>query len=300
MKSVSLIKKISRNVIGFSREFYFTTRFIIVLAIREGLKNPYKKFWYPRTNSISILANGPSLKDFLKEVDENPKKYVGQDFSVVNDFVNDPHFDVLKPKYCTMSDPLFFIDTIFSERGHKAMKTLSESVSWPMLLIIPHRYRNSDYLEPIRKNKNITIFSYHSLHYYGADKYRNRIFRVGLGNGEFGTVALNALYSAIMVGYKTIYMYGIDHNFFDNLMVNEKNVLCHIDSHFYENTRSFKPILYHYNGGSEVRPFKVSEFLFEKANIFRGHEILNSFANYMGASVYNCTKNSMVDAYNRK
>lgn len=288
------------QILKITVKYLLSTRFFIRTAFKEGLKNPFKQFFIKDRPDLFILANGPSLSKFLESVDRNPEKYISKDFAVVNDFVKDDHFVALKPKYCVMSDPLFFYDTIYSERGHAAMKALAEKVDWPMLLIIPQCYAKSKYLEPLKSNSNITIIKFHSVPYSGNENLRYLFYRYGLGNGEFGTVALNALYAAIMMGYKKVYMLGIDHNFFDNLGVNDNNELCHIDSHFYEKESEMKPIMNHYGGLSvESKPFRVSEFLYEKASIFRGHEIVNNFAKKMGVKVYNCTEKSMVDEYDR-
>ncbi len=289
--------KIVSNTINILR----TLQYIIKLGMTEGYNNPFKSLAFSQSKPAYILANGPSLKNFLEDTDNCPEKFAGVDFFVVNDFVKDKHFIRLKPKYCVMSDPLFFIETIYSERGHNAMQALADTVTWDMTLFIPWCYKKSKFLEPIRANKHISIVALHRLYYFGCEKFRNRIFKLGLGNGEYGTVALNAIYSAIMLGYKTIRLYGLDHTFFDNIAVNNQNQLCYKDTHFYGQDNALRPMLNHYNGElKNVKPFRVSEFLFEKANLFRGHEIMNDFARYMNVKIINCTPNSMVDEYVRE
>ena len=271
------------------------------MALKEGLSDPFKSLGGKKVKPIYILANGPSLKDFLKIYDDNPSDFSDKEFFVVNDFVKDPHFKKIKPQYCAMSDPLFFIETIYTERGHKAMESMANEVDWPMVLVVPRFYLYSPFLNPIRMNRNIKIIAFHSLRYCGPEKCRNWFYSKGLGNGEFGTVALNALYASIQCGYKEIYLYGIDHTFFDNLAVNEKNELCFRDTHYYGTDSKLRPMLNHYNGlRFPSKPFRMSEFLFEKANLFRGHEIMNKYANYVNCKVYNCTPNSLVDEYERK
>lgn len=278
----------------------FTVKYIIKLGLNEGYFNPFKKLSSPKLNPAYILANGPSLKDFLSETDNDPQKYANVDFFVVNDFAVGDYFSKLKPRYYTLSDPLFFVETIYSERGRNTIKALAEKVFWDMTLFIPINFNNSEFLNPIYDNNNITIVPYHRIEYRGTEKFRNWFYRHGLGNGEFSTVALNALYAALMCGYKKIYLYGIDHTFFNNIVVSDKNELCYKESHFYGEDASLRPMLNHHVGIVDPIPtFKMSEFLQEKLRIFTGHEIMNRFANSIGAEIINCTPESMVDAYKR-
>lgn len=276
-------------------------KYVIRMGLREGFSNPFKSLPDAKGKQMYILANGPSLKDFLKIYDDNQADFSDKDFFVVNDFVKDSHFKIIKPRYCAMSDPLFFIETIYSERGHKAMESIANEVEWSMILVVPRKYIHSPFLNPIKKNQNIKIIAFHSVTYAGPERIRNWFYSKGLGNGEFGTVVLNAIYTSIQCGYNEIYLYGIDHTFFDNVTVNQKNELCYRDSHFYERDSMLRPMLNHYNGiNFPTKPFKMSEFLYEKANLFKGHEIMNKYANHVNCKVYNCTPNSLVDEYERK
>jgi len=62
---------------------------------------------------------------------------------------------------------------------------------------------------------------------------RRWMFRKGLANGEYGTVVQNAIYIATHLGYKRVHLYGVDHNFFDGLYMDDDNVLCSRVTHFY-------------------------------------------------------------------
>lgn len=278
-----------------------TVSYIYRLAVRENLRNPFKEWREKRENPICVLANGPSLKELLTELDAGIEKYGSADFFVLNDFVNDSHFTTLHPKYYVLSDPLFFMDTLYAERGHKVMNALRKKVQWPMALFIPWRYKESKYLDVVRQNPNIRIVAFHSVRYYGVESLRNFFYKKGLGNGEFGTVALNAIYIALMIGYKRLHVYGIDHTFFNNIAVNSDNELCFKEEHFYEKETNLRPMICHYPGNTmEGKSFTVYEFLKEKASIFKGHQIMNDFAKEIGATIVNCSRNSLVDAYERK
>lgn len=205
MGVINLLTRIKRN----TRRIALTVSSLLTLLIEERLYNPFKKLTLHNNKaSVKILANGPSLKDFLNQIDNHEVDLVKDDYCVVNDFVHDRHFETIKPKYAVLSDPLYFIETIYSERGRKAMNAYADKVKWPMSLIITYNYKDSDFLDPIKHNSNISLIVLHNTRIKGDEIGLNRIFKSGYGNGQFGTVALNAIYTMIQIGYKNIYMYG--------------------------------------------------------------------------------------------
>jgi hypothetical protein len=172
---------------------------------------------------------------------------------------------------------------------------LNEKVTWKMFLYIQYYAWNSiDWSNKI-VNKNIKVIPFHSIIYTGYDALRNWFLKHGLCAGNYGTVILNSEIIGLNIGYKELYLYGVDHNFFDNLCINDKNQLCAIITHFYDNKPVLKPL--NYPGKATI--YTVSLYLREKSYLFYGHEVVRSFANYCSAKIYNCTKNSLIDAYDR-
>ena len=116
---------------------------------------------------------------------------------------------------------------------------------------------------------------------------------------EDGTIANVAIYVVLIEGYKEIELYGADHTMFLELTVNDKNELCSLDSHFYEDgkpkMRPLRNCLV-----TEDKVFRVHEFLHIVTVMFESHNLLRQFADYMGARVLNCTPGSMIDSYERK
>lgn len=278
----------------YINEIYQTFGFLFRLIRKENLKD-YIGAHGPvnmiESRKLIVLANGPSLKEELPSFKE------GLDYCVVNDLANSPFFEKLKPKYYVLSDPLFFIDTIYKERGNLVYQYLNEKVHWKMNLYVPFMYfKITDWASKI-KNTHITVIPFHSVHYAGFENIRFKIYKRGLGNGEFGTVALNAIYIGLLLQYKNITLYGMDHNFFDNLCLDDENRLCSRQIHFYSVGEEvvLKPLINHYHGLKEY--YTVHEYLLEKSAIFLGHTIMRKFSDIMGAEIINCTKNSLIDAY---
>ena len=277
--------------------FIKTICFFINLLF-DGLSNPFKKVSVDTSKKMMILANGPSLNTLLEKISEDIQKYSQYEYSVVNDFVHNDLFEVLKPKHYTLSDPMFFRETPQKEKGVGILKALEKKVDWDMYLYIRKGFRKSSFLEGVRRNKHIHIICYHHPKYEGWRKLTNWIYKRGWGNGEYSTVVLNSLYVSLTEGFKDIELYGVDHSFFTGLTVDNNNVPCYIVSHFYDNNTELKPIANVYDFKKEH--LSMAEFLLEKYDIFSGHEIMSAYAKYMDARVVNCTKNSLIDAYPRK
>jgi hypothetical protein len=136
---------------------------------------------------------------------------------------------------------------------------------------------------------NLTIYT-------GYEEFRHYFYRHGLSMPSVVTVALMAIYVGINSGYSEIDLYGVDHTFFDSLTVNSKNQLCICDTHFYDkNKAELKPML---RWDSTV--WRMSDYLEEKMDVFKNHDIMAAYAVSQGVRIVNCTECSLIDSYERK
>ncbi len=276
-------------------DFIDTIFYIAYLGICEDYKD-YIKIWnnvkVSSSGSVHILANGPSLNSFIDELDTNLDRYKADDFCVVNYIANHEIYEKIKPKYYVLSDPQFFLDTHpDSGKAEKMFDNMNERTSWNMNLYVPYFYfKNFSFI----RNEHIKVIPLHTRQYIGLEKLRFWFYEKGWGNGEFGTVVQNAIYVMINLKYKNICLYGVDHNFFDGLCLDDHNRLCTRISHFYDKGRVFqkKPVSIGLSAD-----LKTYEFLEYYAYLFRGHHILNQYALSQGCSIVNCTKSSLIDAY---
>jgi hypothetical protein len=260
----------------------------------ENLSNPFKKYKKKRENQVVILANGSSLKEMIKQFSNGSFHIANQDFCVVNYFVEEDIFEQIKPKYIVLSDCQFFdkSDFRFTERGYGIYQHIKEKVTWNTILFVPVKYKKAINWKK-ELNEHVSVVFFHSKRYDGilSGGIANFFFRRGLGNGEYGTVALNAIYAMIQIGYKEILLYGVDHNFFDHMAVNDKNELCMEVKHYYGSV--LKPF---YMGNVKYNTFQFLDFY---ASLFKGHFIMNDYAESCGVKIINMTGNSLIDAYER-
>lgn len=277
---------------------YLIARHIFVVLM-EGGGNPFRHVSVETKRKMLILANGPSLKSFIQDYERNRKFCEECDFFGMNDLVNDDVFLDLKPKYYVLSDPKFFYETLKKESGLSVMYGLRDRVTWPMYLFVSKKKEKSEYLKIVKDNSNITIVFYHKPKFpvnLGLEKIRNFVFSKGWGNGEYGTVLLHAIYISITMGVKKIELYGADHTYFDSLCIDENNRPCIKYSHSYGEAE-LVPILDH--DGSEVKYKDMDTYIYQIAQIFRGHKLMASYAKYKGVDIVNRTKGSMIDVYKR-
>jgi hypothetical protein len=272
------------------------------MAVKEDFRNHVARAGAQNMNAsgkILILGNGPSLGEQLPRLISEKASEQG-DIMAVNFFSLSAAFTTLKPKYYVISDPQFFRRAGYNERIEAMYKALAENVSWPMTLYV--QYYNPekfDYAAAICHNPNIKIVKFHTTLFRGFRNVEFWCYRHGLGSGNFGTVVQNGEFIAMLLGYRTIELYGVDHTLLEGLTVNEKNQLCRIKIHYYDKTpQPAEPI--YVNATTPPRPYTMASYLAETAELFRGHEVLAEYARTQGVRIINRTKDSMIDAYERE
>lgn len=277
-----------------------TLLYFLIMAVKEDFRNHVGRAgaqdMHP-SKRLAILGNGPSLKSQLPKLIEQ-REWEQADMMAVNFFALSEEFWLIKPKYYTISDPMFFREAGRSERITSLYNALAK-VDWQMTLYVqfynPERF---DYAAAIGNNPNIRIVRFHSTIFRGLRSVEFWCYRHGLGSGNWGTVVQNGILTAIQIGYRTIELYGVDHTLLDGLTVDNQNRLCRIASHYYDSTPAeAKPIFY--NATNPPRPYTMAEYLAETAELFRGHEVLRDFAAEQGVRIINRTAGSLIDAYER-
>ena len=294
--------RISEKIISAIRDSFDTMLFFATMVVKEDFHNYIKRSGaidMARSKCVAILGNGPSLKRELPQLIAQ-RAWEEKDILAVNFFALSEEFALIKPKYYVISDPMFFRKAGYGERVQELYKALAEKVSWPMKLYVQYyNPEHFDYRSAIGHNPNIEIVPFHSIVFHGFRSVEFWCYRRGLGSGNFGTVIQNGEFIALQLGYRRIELYGGDHTLLDGLMVDEKNRVCRRKSHYYDSEQSPAEPIY-YNATNPPRPYTMSEYLSETAELFRGHEVLRDFSEKCGAEIINRTAHSMIDAYKRE
>jgi hypothetical protein len=286
------MKVLLKRILRFCKDTIGFIYFLLDLIRQKSFSNPIKKKY---SGGIAVLANGPSLKEVLPHLTYDDE-FKNIDFIVMNFFAFDDVFFKIKPKHYCLADPMFFKENHRIDDVRKLFAILQNNVDWEMNIYIPRvRYRQFMALSSIANDK-ITIVKMNTVNYIGYEYWRNFFYKNGVSIPFLASVAILAIYVALNSGYSSIKLYGVDHNFFDTLCINEKGELCSKETHFYDNDQVvMKPMLRSDN--SNV--WKVSDFLLEKRMLFQSHDLLANYAQYLQVNIFNCTRQSMIDSYNK-
>ena len=202
----------------FLRNLYETAFYFAVMAVKENFRNYVGRagtVGAPKP-SVVILGNGPSLAEDLPRLIARGE-HTAKDVMAVNYFALDERFGTVRPAYYVLSDPMFFRDSVCRDRVAELYRTLAEKVTWPMNLYVqyynPERF---DYRAAL-PNPNIRIVRFHTQVYRGFRGVEFWLYRHGLGSANFGTVVQVCEYVALLLGYKTLELYGVDHTLLDGL-----------------------------------------------------------------------------------
>ncbi len=291
--------RLSIRIIDAVRDTFDTLLFFAAMAVKEDFRNHVARAGTAAdmnpSRRLAVLGNGPSLRDELPRLIAR-REWERTDMMAVNFFALGDEFTIVRPQYYVLSDPQFFRRAGRSERVENLYRALGERVNWPMTLYVqyynPERF---DYRAAVGANPNIRIVPFHTLVFRGLRSVEFWCYRHGLGSGNFGTVVQNGEFIGLLLGYRQIDLYGVDHTLLDGLTVDDRNRLCRTQSHYYDSAPAApEPIFV--NATDPPRPYTMHTYLAETAELFRGHEVLRDYAR----SIVNRTRGSMIDAYERE
>lgn len=283
LSSMALVRSAIKKVYIFFINIVETFKWIVKAIFYSDLKNHICRS--DNRNLLTILANGPSLKEELDKLD-----YTVGDFSVVNRFYESPYYVIIKPRYYVLADPEFF-------KHEDEIKKLTECVDWEMTLIVSYTgWKKLAFLRNL-PNKHITVLPYHSNPYKGFMWLKYFLYKRGLSMPTAQNVLVPSIFNGINMGYKEIRLYGADHSWTKTLCVDKENQVCAVDVHFYEDEKEVKLLPYLKCPGEY---YKLHELLRDFAKMFESYHQIRWYADKAGCRILNCTKDSFIDAFERE
>jgi hypothetical protein len=196
-----------------------------------------------------------------------------------------------------MLDPGIWKST--ASEANKIMQALVAKTQWPVVLFIPRSAKNTPIFNQIQNdNKNIRVEFFNYTVYKGIQSIGHQLFKRNLAMPQSQNVLVASLFLAVNMGFKELFLFGADHTWHQQIHVNENNVVCLRDSHFYDSkTNHFVPF---YKGLHLKETFTMAEISTTWAKVFLGYEKLNEYAHYRGATIFNLSEVSFIDAFKRK
>jgi len=288
-----MIKKNIKGLLKIMKDLVLTLYFIMKYILKSSR---FKRFKYRKRKSgtITLLANAPSLKEVLPRT-LTDEEFRNTDFIVLNYFAFCDEFVKIKPAHYCLADPMFFHKNNRYADVERLFQILQNEVDWKLNIYVPAYARRNFIVFSGLTNPHLNIVPVISDTYCGFECLRNKMYKNNYAMPSIQTVANLAIYVGINSGYDNVRLYGVDHTFFDGLCINDRNELCVLDRHFYDDKPNLKPIIR--NDNDEI--FKISDYILSIGGMFKSHDLLNSYAGYMGVHIQNCTKVSLIDSYPR-
>jgi hypothetical protein len=261
----------------------------VLLKSKFGVRLPKAE-----ANSCIVLGNGPSLKTSLEK---HPDFFTKHSLVCVNSFSITEEYTTLKPTYYVILDPGFWFGE--SDLVLKTINGIKTKTTWTVHLLVPQLAKESKLIKELGKqNTNVKITYFNYTVYKGAKGLGNWLFKRNLAMPQSQNVLVASLFLSVNIGFKEIYLFGADHTWHENLLVNDDNVLCFKDSHFYDKDGniSYKPF---YKGIHLKETFTMSEILITFAKIFAGYEAMNEYAKCRNSKILNASEVTFIDAFER-
>lgn len=239
-----------------------------------------------------VLGSGPSLKvTWASRGREERTTYVA-----VNTFVFSEFFENLKPEYYVILDPGMWLAD--ADLTRKTLAFLQEKTNWNMKLLVPFSATNTPFIQQLKSHPYIEVVSINYVVFKGFPKVSHYFFRKNLAMPQSQNVLVAALFLATNIGYKEIELWGADHDWHKTLFVDEQNVVCVKQIHFYEQEQEVKYLPF-FKGLHVKETFRMDEIFLAWAKVFYGYHVVKNYADSCGVTIRNATPGSFVDAFQR-
>jgi hypothetical protein len=257
---------------------------------------PYRK---AGDRECVLIGNGPSLMQTLATRSEWIRQ---RDSLCVNYFAESKEFSFLRPKYYVLLDPGFWkrdVAECHAVRRAQLLNIIARETDWPLHLFLPAVCEvKQDYDGASRRNPLVVVRYYNHypvVSYWPIDWI---LYKYNIATPSAQNVLLAGCYIALNLGYKTLYLIGADHSWHEEVVVDDANRVCFRDKHFWDDSGEVK-LLPVFKAGTTSETDTIHEFFFNLYSAFRGYHVTALYANRLGASIFNASHRSYIDAFPR-
>lgn len=240
-------------------------------------------FQEEKREPIHVLMNGPSLSNTIEFIQRKPGKVMMVNQALVT-------LTEVGPDYYCLADGAYRIGKgNYPElwRGDvEALQKALESYERPLIIFMPNELREGLYIS----NPQISIQGVccsHCPEYFGGKQVKY-ILQKNIGCFRPQGVIVLALYVAIQMGFKKIYLHGANQNELLNVNVNIDNQKVLKLNHFYEEKDNIK-----------VLPGTMLEEYEAYMNLFKSLYGLRRYAEDCGVKIINMCNESLIDCFEK-
>lgn len=287
-KNMKMWLRIKNIIINLILSLFMEVYYFIKYMCEAGMGYTSTKR-YKAGKRIVILGNGPNQKMYWKFKDF----FSEYDIVCVNFFPleNEQLFFDVQPRYICLIDPRFFkddeSDCELRRRICEMWKNLRK-VSWDLTVITVSK--NQAFV--IEQGLKCICLSNLSFPNYKCDFIKKYYFRNKFITGG-NTVINYALDFAIIFGYEEIALFGIEHDWLQNMHVDEKNNIVFRDRHDYGEVIRRLP------GGITDNTGGMKKELYSEYNVFRAYYQAAELARLANVDVKNYCLESYVDCFEK-
>ncbi len=262
------------------------------------LRSKYKvRLPTTKVNECIIMGNGPSMKTV---VDSYGDKLLEKKLWAVNYFANSELYTKVQPSYYLIVGPEFWREEVREKNKilrKKLFDNFKAKTEWPITIFLPHEAFKSKFLASyLGVNKNLTFQAFNTTPVEGIEKVNHFLFKSNLGMPRPHNVIIPTLMVALNMGFKRIYLTGVEHSWLPTISVNENNEVLFNNKHFYDPKEQKDHKMYLL--GTRTR--RLHEILHKFMLTFDGYFIIDDFASSLNATIFNTTQGSFIDAFKRR
>lgn len=286
---IQFLETIKSQFISFTLSFETLLK-IGILSKRTKIPKVGKE-----KETIWILANGPSLKDNLEYFHETSLVT-----GVVNYFANHDSYGRIRPSFYFLQAPEFWLDDLiesYIENRILLFNNIAKKTNWPLTLFIPiksKKYQKN--YQPLISHPFIELVYYNDTPVEGLPFVSYFMFRRQLGMPRPHNILIPSIMLSIQMGFKELYLLGVDHSWLPELSVDQQNNALLSQKHFYDGDKVKSETMKKMGKGQR----RLHEILHKFYLTFKGYFTIKEFAEQNGIRIYNCTKNSFIDAFDKK
>ncbi|MCX5831441.1 MAG: hypothetical protein NT140_06085 [Deltaproteobacteria bacterium] len=247
---------------------------------------------------INILCTGPSLNESLSS---SGNIFQSKDSMCVNKFAESDFFEIIKPSYYLLLDPVFWEENsrpVFIAERDRLYKLINTKTNWHLNLLLPlsakHAF-NWNYI--FQNNSNIRISFFNNVPLTGFKSIIHSLYKHNQGMPPAQNVLVAAIFVAINMGYKKLYLLGADHSWHERLVLNDENVVCYRESNFFDKTE--QQLIPWFKAQENAGTNKMHEIFMEIARMFLGYQYLEEYSKYRNVKIYNASPKTYIDAFER-
>ncbi len=246
--------------------------------LRQAHRHSKKALGAYSNKSALIIAGGPSVNrlNIAKVLDA--QKSGELDVFALNWFPLSELAQTLVPDFFCLSDPLNKPGVIKEFKNHRNEEIWNYLHSRPQIkLILPHNWLKQDQLI---KNKVEIWIDDRDLAGW------SRSSSVLRPRGYLSVTAHKTIAAALHLGYKNIFLVGLDNSLFKNVEVDGENQIIETPAHFYDDSKSvdIQRQLFYPNG--------MQSFLYNYSLVF-----VDLKKCFQATTIFNIDKSSMTDAF---